>query len=308
MTKYYTKGTFVDSKNDDDCTVTKQVSRKIVVLEITSEQTGYTIQRLYGIEFKTSEPVVIVPTFKVNIILRTINKSGNILKSEIIDNFNVTRDSWYYLGGDKDNSYFSISQFRLNIYKLSPELLLNREFIPEDWSKNLYKAEWVANYPNVPGIAISNGLLAQRIDAFRLTRYGKKELPARPLRTQKNLDGSSIKAKRKNENIATDVLIHIGGVYRVSFRHKNYLGSPPHLGGSFGCFGFIPKNDIYKTTIEAKRASINDDYDDELSNQPWFDVTNKIISLSFPNNIPIFILLQKRHENTRYTPVDILEE
>ena len=275
MTKYYTKGTFVDSKNDDDCTVTKQVSRKIVVLEITSEQTGYTIQRLYGIEFKTSEPVVIVPTFKVNIILRTINKSGNILKSEIIDNFNVTRDSWYYLGGDKDNSYFSI---------------------------------WVANYPNVPGIAISNGLLAQRIDAFRLTRYGKKELPARPLRTQKNLDGSSIKAKRKNENIATDVLIHIGGVYRVSFRHKNYLGSPPHLGGSFGCFGFIPKNDIYKTTIEAKRASINDDYDDELSNQPWFDVTNKIISLSFPNNIPIFILLQKRHENTRYTPVEILEE
>ena len=275
MTKYYTKGTFVDSKNDDDCTVTKQVSRKIVVLEITSEQTGYTIQRLYGIEFKTSEPVVIVPTFKVNIILRTINKSGNILKSEIIDNFNVTRDSWYYLGGDKDNSYFSI---------------------------------WVANYPNVPGIAISNGLLAQRIDAFRLTRYGKKELPTRPLRTQKNLDGSSIKAKRKNENIATDVLIHIGGVYRVSFRHKNYLGSPPHLGGSFGCFGFIPKNDIYKTTIEAKRASINDDYDDELSNQPWFDVTNKIISLSFPNNIPIFILLQKRHENTRYTPVEILEE
>lgn len=94
----------------------------------------------------------------------------------------------------------------------------------------------------------------------------------------------------------------------MSFRHKKYLGLPPYVGGSFGCLGFIPENDIYQTTIEAKRASINDDYDDELSNQSWFDVTNKIISLSFPNNIPIFILLQKRHKSTRYTPVEILEE
>ena len=213
---------------------TKVVLKPHIRLVITNEITGYTIQSLKGLNYIFSDPAIIVPTYKVNVINYDEDNRRNTEFS-----FNVTRDAWYCLG--KEN----------NKYKL-----LNRAFIPENWNQNLYGAFWIPSYPRFSGMG-----------AFILTRFGERKLPAKPLLTQKLLNGKNIESPRKNEKIATDVMIHIGGTYEV----KGF----DNLGGSYGCFGFIPESDIYQTPELAKKASKNDDYDDETSNEDW----KKVISV-----------------------------
>ncbi|MEI8633086.1 hypothetical protein P4S72_15870 [Vibrio sp. PP-XX7] len=43
-------------------------------------------------------------------------------------------------------------------------------------------------------------------------------------------------------------MIHVGSVYEVL--------KWDYLGGSYGCFGFIPKNDIYATPEDAEQAVV----------------------------------------------------
>lgn len=45
-----------------------EIIKKVVRIEITNEITGYTIQALKGLDFKFSDPAVVVPTYKVNIL------------------------------------------------------------------------------------------------------------------------------------------------------------------------------------------------------------------------------------------------
>jgi len=246
---------------------TKVVLKPHIRLVITNEITGYTIQSLKGLNYIFSDPAIIVPTYKVNVINYDEDNRRNTEFS-----FNVTRDAWYCLG--KEN----------NKYKL-----LNRAFIPENWNQNLYGAFWIPSYPRFSGMG-----------AFILTRFGERKLPAKPLLTQKLLNGKNIESPRKNEKIATDVMIHIGGTYEV----KGF----DNLGGSYGCFGFIPESDIYQTPELAKKASKNDDYDDETSNEDWKKVTNKILELSFHFKKDIKILLEYRDENSNYKPKFIYQE
>jgi len=246
---------------------TKVILRPHIRLVITNEITGYTIQSLKGLNYIFSDPAVIVPTYKVNVINYDEDNRRNTEFS-----FNVTRDAWYCLG--KEN----------NKYKL-----LNRAFIPENWNQNLYGAFWIPSYPRFSGMG-----------AFILTRFGERKLPAKPLLTQKLLNGKNIESPRKNEKIATDVMIHIGGTYEVK--------GLDNLGGSYGCFGFIPESDIYQTPELAKKASENDDYDDETSNEDWKKVTNKILELSFHFKKDIKILLEYRDENSNYKPKFIYQE
>lgn len=221
-----------------------------------------------GLDYVFSDSAVIVPTYKVNVINYDENyKNGNVEFS-----FNVTRDAWYSLG--KNN----------NKYKL-----LNRAFVPENWEQNLYGTFWIPSFPKFSGMG-----------AFIFTRFGKRELPAKPLLTQKLLNGKNIDSPRINERIATDVMIHIGGTYEV----KGY----DYLGGSYGCFGFIPENDIYDSPELAKIATKNDDYDDSTSNKDWKKITNKILNLSFGFKKDIKILLEYRDENSIYKPKFIYEE
>ena len=288
--------------NSENYLFEQRISQKIIVLEITGEETGYTIQALKGVDYYFSDPAVIVKTYKVNVLIRRLNRDRVKISDEIVDTFNVTRDSWYYLGNQKQADRGIVTK----------ELLLNREFVPDDYERNQYTALWVPNFPRARFQNISRGIKnkakyinvnpsyeSDGLNAFKLTRFGSEELPAKPLRTQKKLDGSSIDEPRVNPKVATNVLIHIGGTYSI-FGYD-------YLGGSYGCFGYIPKENIHSTVYRAKQASINDDYDDHLSNSSWIKICNKIVNLAFKDKLKIEIHLKQKSGET-YVPKEILEE
>ena len=94
---------------------------------------------------------------------------------------------------------------------------------------------WIPNFPAASGTTYSRGIAkyvsineADGLNAFKLTRFGSEKLPENHYEHKQKLDGSSIDEPRVNPNIATNVLIHIGGTYSV-FGYD-------HLGGSYGCF------------------------------------------------------------------------
>ncbi|AYN06576.1 hypothetical protein EAG11_07430 [Flavobacterium sp. 140616W15] len=241
---------------------------------ITNEITGYTIQGLKGEDYIFSDPVVVVPTYKVKILnYDDKNKDGKFQFS-----FNVTRDAWYNLGKNNKNEYE----------------LLNRAFIPENWNQNLYGVFWIPSYPNQFKVARSG------LDAFIFTRFGKRKIPAQPLKTQKLLNGTNIDHHRVEEKFATDVMIHVGGTYDL----KGY----DHVGGSYGCFGYISNDDIYATSELAKKASEDDNYDDVTTNSDWKKEADKIIKLSFEKKKELRILLEYRDENQNYYPKQVLAE
>lgn len=255
------------------------VVKKIIRIEITDEVTGYTIQGLKGLDYKFSDPAVVVPTYKTNILYIEKNAKGEDCKIENKGDFNVTRDAWYSLGKNKDGKYE----------------LLNRAFVPDSYERNLFGLKWIPSYPN-----ISATYARSDMDAFIFTRFGERKIPAKPLRTQKRLDGNSIASPRKEENFATDVMIHIGGTYEM-FGYQ-------HLGGSYGCFAYIPNDDIYSTPELAEKASDNDNYDDISSNATWKEVTNKIKLLAFEDAKEMQVILKYRDESKVYFPPKILNE
>ncbi|WP_018652988.1 hypothetical protein [Actinobacillus capsulatus] len=297
------KITEAKTTKSNDYIFEQQISQKIIVLEITGEETGYTIQALKGIEsYIFSDPAVVVKTYKVNVLLRRLNRDKIKISDELIDTFNVTRDSWYYLG--------SVWQARNKI--INSNLLLNREFVPDDYKCNQYTALWLPNFPRARTQDVSRGIRKSAeyihtelpyepdgLNAFKLTRFGSENLPAKPLRTEKNINGSVIDEPRVTPNIATNVLIHIGGTYSI-------LGYD-HLGGSYGCFGYIPKENIHPTVYKAKQASINDDYDDHISNSSWIEICKRIVNLAFQDKLKIEIHLREKQGET-YVPEEILEE
>jgi len=259
-------------KKDDAITVSVGGKpEEIVRIEITGTITGYTIQGLKGEDNWFSDPVVIVPTYKAS-VFNDLVIDDTVKSKNLISSFDITRDAWYSLGKDKTGVY----------------RLLNRAFVPEHYSQNLYTAIWIPSYPRFSGQ-----------NAFILTRFGDKKIPAKPLLTQTCLNGKSIDSPRKAANIASDVLIHIGGTYEVA----NY----DHIGGSYGCFAFIPKDDIYGTPELAEQASKNDDYDDKTSNADWGKVTNEIKRLAMPSK-KIRIEIKDRNESKNYEPNVIINE
>ncbi|MCY0976733.1 hypothetical protein PGH12_06165 [Chryseobacterium wangxinyae] len=265
-------------KNDDP-PVIEPILKKIIRLEITDTITGYSIQGVKGLDYSFSDPAVVVPTYKVNIYYIEKNTKDEEVKKENKGEFDVTRDAWYSVGKNTAGKYE----------------LLNRAFIPDNYSRNLYGLQWLPSYPNVSARYIRSDM-----DAFIFTRFGSRRIPAKPLRTQKRLDGTSIDSPRANENFATDVMIHIGGTYEM----KGY----DHLGGSYGCFAYIPKDDIYATPELAEKASDDDNYDDITSNSTWKEITNKIKKLAFGDGKEMQVLLLARDESNVYFPPKILNE
>lgn len=255
------------------------IVKKIIRLEITNEITGYTIQGLKGLNYKFSDPAVVVPTYKTNILYIEKDIKGDDCKVENKGGFDVTRDAWYCLGKNENDKYE----------------LLNRAFVPDNYERNLFGLKWIPSYPN-----ISATYARSDMDAFIFTRFGNRKIPAKPLRTQENLDGTSIDSPRKEENFATDVMIHIGGTYEM-FGYQ-------HLGGSYGCFAYIPEDDIYSTPELAEKASDEDKYDDISSNSTWKEITNKIKLLAFEDAKEMQVLLKYRDESNVYFPPKVLSE
>jgi len=244
---------------------------------ITSEIAGYTIQELKGLgtsKFAIYTPAVVVPTYIANVVLDKGRK-----EDELQFSFELTRDAWYSLGKNESDEH----------------VLLNRAFVPKNYDQNLYGAEWMPSYPN----PISATYLQSGLDAFIFTRFGKRKIPAKPLKTQTKLDGTPITSPRSVPDLATDVMIHVGGTYEAN--------GVSALGGSYGCFGYIQKQDIYATPELAIKASKNDDYDDETTNKDWKNTADKIIKL-WCKNKKMLILLDYRDESLNYYPKIVIKE
>ena len=69
----------------------QKISQKIMILEITGEETGYTIQALKGVDYYFSDPAVIVKTYKVNVLIRRLNPKP--IKAMVLTNC-VLKMNW----------------------------------------------------------------------------------------------------------------------------------------------------------------------------------------------------------------------
>jgi hypothetical protein len=280
---------FYNQDDEKSLAGTLNMTPKIIIrIETTSEITGYTIQALNGLNYDIfSDRVVIVPTYKANILSVSLDKDNKVIEQKIENSFNLTRDAWYNLGKN------SFGKYRL----------LNRAFVPANYNQNLYSLKWTPNYP------IKGKIFASGADAFILTRFGDRKIPAKPLETQKHLDGTPIENLRSDENFATDVMLHIGGTYEVYIRGIGYkfIGYD-HVGGSYGCFCFIPEDDIHSTVDKAKKAIENDDYDDNISNTDWKKTADEIKNLAFPEKKELQLILMDRDESKNHYPTEILSE
>ena len=61
-------------------------------------------------------------------------------------------------------------------------------------------------------------------------------------------------------------------------------------------------------SILAEKASDNDDYDDESSNESWKSVTNQIKLLTFKENKELQVILNERDEDSVFFPPRVLRE
>ena len=188
-------------------------------LVITDKIIGYTCQFIYGAEWDIEYDSIVVPVYRMD--LEVLGKSTK--------SYGVTRDSWYSRGEIK-------SDWTDDDYELT-----NRHFEPDNGNVNLFST--------IP-------LNYHGIDAFSLRQKINKDtskLNAEPHTEKMNTkaNGKFIDDYRENLSIATGVMIHIGGYYHNVDYNKD------RLGGSYGCFGFIPKHQMNsKSTMEEWKKTI----------------------------------------------------
>lgn len=247
----------------------EKVSVEIVIeikypkLYISTTESGFTIQKLYGHYAAKNllvpyEPAVTVKTYKAYLKFYENGATKDIVE------FNVTRDAWWFLG-IKDGKYH----------------LLNRTFEPLNGSENLYLTDEIHFPSKAPN----------ECRGYFLTQKNERVIDAEPFETEFDVDNNVIGENRTTKDKAKNVMLHIGGVYKAGVKG---LGVE-WLGGSLGCFAFIPDNDVYSTEELARKASYNDDYDDDLSNSHWLKITNKINDLrELDIKKRFFIIINKR--------------
>jgi len=221
-----------------------KVAEKYVLLEITTEQTGFTLQKIYGhpnvgSTFKKMtewQPAVVVPTYRAKLTLFDENSKHFEL--------NVTRDAWYYLGNSKGEDHCR-----------------NIAFEPKDAAKNQYLTEEI-HFPSAADSLVRGFFLLQK-DSPR----GERWLQAEPV-SQDNLYGQKIPF-RDDPAFAHDVMFHIGGFYEASARFLHFKW----LGGSEGCFAFIPKKSMRDSADDASKITWDTSF---ISNKIWIEWTTII--------------------------------
>jgi hypothetical protein len=74
---------------------------------------------------------------------------------------------------------------------------------------------------------------------------------------------------RKSKSVASNIMFHIGGFYvtRAKLNHARWLG------GSEGCFTFIPKKSVHSTPEEASKVTLETAF---FSNKTWINLTAMI--------------------------------
>ncbi|PAM94570.1 hypothetical protein B4N84_11355 [Flavobacterium sp. IR1] len=224
-------------------------------LIITTDITGYTCQFVYGDKSDLDHESFVVPTYRLD-----VEKNG-----KVIAKYNVTRDSWYSRGVTKDN------------WGPNDDIeLSNRCFEPLN-KNNLYATVPTA-YP--PGAGVD-------ALALRENKSEKLKAVAHTKRMQTYANGKPIDDARKDLGITTGVMIHIGGWY--------YNGTSNKLGGSYGCFGVIPKAQISEKKADAEKIRLNKEYKDfEPANKAYKSALDFILHASEKTTIQVVV---KKREN-----------
>jgi hypothetical protein len=226
-----------------------RVSEKYVILKITTNTSDYTLQKVYGHpnvvtnwgKSTEQQPAVVVPTYHAKVILFDSSKGEN---SSVQYDINVTRDAWYFLGVDNT----------------SATCCRNMAFEPADATKNKYLTDQIHFPPAADPIIHGYFLMEDESQRKKDKRY----LHAERVSIQ-NPYGAPI-SSRKDESLASNVMFHIGGFYmaRAKALHAKWLG------GSEGCFAFIPKKSIRATPQEAANITMETAF---FSNRTWANLT-----------------------------------
>jgi hypothetical protein len=228
------------------------VPERYVLLKISTVTTGYTLQKLYGHpnvagtweKSTEQQPAVVVPTYRAKVILFDSSKGDAGSSQHEID---VTRDAWYYLGVDHNNATWC----------------RNIAFEPADGVKNRYLTDQI-HFPSAANSNVHGFFLmeteSQRGHAPRLLRAERV--------SNANRYGAPIPF-RKDESLAADIMFHIGGFYEasLSFSHAKWLG------GSEGCFAFVPSENVHGTPESAAEVTLETAF---FSNKTWVNLTSMI--------------------------------
>jgi len=159
---------------------------------------------------------------------------------------------------------------------------VNRAFEPEHENINLYTGK-VKPYPS------------DNLFAYELSQYDSKNIKAEAFSNEQNtyIDGSLIDGAREKLNIASSVMLHIGGWYKPSNT------SSEKLAGSYGCFGFIGSSQITvnegdtQTKINSGQVGNNGTSNSEYNSfvQKVSDIREKYKGTS---NYKVLITVEKR--------------
>jgi hypothetical protein len=251
------------------------ITQKYVTLEITKQTTGYTLQKLYGHPNLASDlsasfspqPGVVVPTYR-GILTFFDSDKGESGSRKL--NINLTRDAWYYLG-----------------VKDGQTICRNIAFEPEANGTVSYFTEQ-GHFPSRASNSIHGFYLleneSQRGQDFRL-------LHAMPVPSENSL-GHAIPT-RKSPNLASNVMFHIGGFYDAKW-----------LGGSEGCFAFIPEKSKRASQEEAAAITYETTF---VSNGTWIDLTTMIENYRDQDSQKRFIVkIEKRGNMVEDSPKPVI--
>ncbi|OQP48072.1 hypothetical protein A4H97_30020 [Niastella yeongjuensis] len=162
------------------------------IITITKQKTGRTtLQRIIGYTGATKEQFTKIPLYKVTV---TDTEDKNFKMT-----FSVTRDAYAVRLGDSKNGTMNLT---------------NVAFEPKDGNVNHYTAKVMPEgYPQGNGTK-----------ALKLTQYGSEVMHA-------DANDASVElGYRKQNDVASGVMIHVGGTYE----HANGTTS---MAASEGCFG-----------------------------------------------------------------------
>lgn len=258
------------------------ITQKYVTLDITKQRTGYTLQKLYGHPNLSSsfsaaaspQPAVVVPTYRG--VLTFFDSDRGESGSKKLD-INVTRDAWYYLG-----------------VKDGQTMCRNIAFEPEANGTVSYFTEQ-GHFPSRASTSIHGFYLleteSQRGQDSRLLR-------AMPVSLENSL-GHAIPT-RKAPNLASNVMFHIGGFYDASARYLHHKW----LGGSEGCFAFIPVKSRRDSPEEAAAITYETTF---VSNGTWINLTTIIENYRDQDSQKrFFVKIEKRENVTEDAPKTVI--
>jgi RHS repeat-associated protein len=194
------------------------------IVAITNKETGYTFIKTYSADGVNQ--ALIVKTYEATVHYK--NPDGSM---DYLGKVSVTRDGWYGMGTNSKNQ---------NTY-------VNRATEPKKGQSKIVAANVLAyktKYGKDTPVYQLNDVYAQEITPDMNKVYSKGSFVKELKHT-----GSDYDPIRKNSDVARGAQIHVGGAYE---KPDGSMG----LGGTYGCFGVVAPQQIFKTEAEAKAYQV----------------------------------------------------